>query len=132
VSSDALVTALRRRLESEPAVIAAWLFGSEARGTATAASDVDVAILTGAPPPRTLEELPLDLEADLETATGRRVQVVVIDRAAADLVHRVLRDGVLLVDRDRPRRVRFEVAARNLYFDMAPIWRACRRRGAAA
>jgi hypothetical protein len=55
------------------------------------------------------------------------VQVVTIDAAPADLVHRVLRDGVLLVDRDRALRVRFEVASRNRYFDMTPVWREYRR-----
>jgi hypothetical protein len=52
---------------------------------------------------------------------------VTIDAAPADLVHRVLRDGVLLVDRDRALRVRFEVASRNRYFDMTPVWREYRR-----
>jgi len=52
---------------------------------------------------------------------------VVVDWAPSDLVHRVLRDGRLLVDRDRRARIRFEVAARNRYFDMQPIWRRYRR-----
>jgi hypothetical protein len=45
------------------------------------------------------------------------VQLVVLNRAPADLVHRVLRDGVLLLDRDPGARIRFEVRTCNLYTD---------------
>ena len=53
--------------------------------------------------------------------------MVVLNSAAADLVHRVLRDGVIVLDRDRAARIRFEVHARNEYFDLAPLRRLYRR-----
>lgn len=108
-------------------IVAAYLFGSVARGTAAAQSDVDVAVLYAAPPPATLEGLPLDLEARIEKLVGRPAQVVVLNTAPAGLVHRVLRDGVLLVDRDRSARIRFEVQARNAFFDLQPIVARYRR-----
>lgn len=123
---DATIAALRGRLEREPCVIAAWLFGSVARGTPRPDSDVDVALLTGEAATRTIEDLRLDLAAELASAVGREVDLVVLDRAPADLVHRVLRDGALLLERDRSARIRFEVDARNRYFDMTPIWREYR------
>jgi len=124
---------LRSRLEAEPSIVAAWLFGSMARGSATRSSDIDVAILQSGPAPRTLADLPLDLQAELSSAMGREVQIVLLASAPPDLIHRVLRDGELLVERDRAARVRFEVEARNRYFDMQPIWREYRRsRGSAA
>lgn len=128
---DAIVSQLRRLLpEHGGDLAAAWLFGSTARGTARPDSDVDVAVLPAAEgPPRTLDELPADLEDRLGRELGRRVQVVDLRSAPADLIHRVLRDGVLLLDRDPPRRVRFEVASRNRYFDMMPIWRRYRAAG---
>jgi hypothetical protein len=49
-----------------------------------------------------------------------------------DLVHRVLRDGVLLLERDRSARIRFEVRARNDYFDLLPHLRRYRRFGEGA
>ena len=58
---------------------------------------------------------------------GRPVEVVVLNTAPADLVHRVLRDGILVLDRDRPARIRFEVQSRNEYFDLAPLRRLYRR-----
>ncbi len=78
-------------------VVAAYLFGSVARGTHGPGSDVDIAVLLERPPPRTFEGLPLDLEARLEKVLGRPVQLVVLNDAPPDLVHRVLRDGRLLL-----------------------------------
>ncbi|MBM4442061.1 MAG: nucleotidyltransferase domain-containing protein [Candidatus Rokubacteria bacterium] len=102
-------------------IIAAYLFGSEARGTSRARSDVDVAVLYAATPPATLEGLPLDLASRIEHLVKRPAQVIVLNTAPADLIHRVLRDGVLLLDRDSSARIRFEVRARNEFFDLQPI-----------
>jgi predicted nucleotidyltransferase len=118
---------LREVLAGEPEVLAAWLFGSTARGTDRASSDVDVAILTRRPMRGTLDDLHLDVRERLTAALGREVDLVVLDVRDDELVHRVLRDGVLLRDDDRPARVAFEVAARNRFFDMIPIRRQYRR-----
>ena len=104
-----------------PGIVAVYLFGSQARRTATATSDVDIAVLYGEAPPRSLEGLPLDLEADLERSVGVPVQVVILNHAPVDLVHRVLRDGKLLIDNDPSRRIHFEVKARNEFFDLQPV-----------
>ena len=61
-----------------------------------------------------------DIQEALETAAGRPVDLVVLNHASPDLAHRVLRDGVLLVERDRSARIRFEVDSRNAYFDILP------------
>lgn len=117
--------ALRRALASEPCV-AAWLFGSHARGEARAGSDVDVAVLFGKPRPTRLDELPTRLQGSLEAAAGTAIDLVILDGADPDLVHRVLRDGVLLVDNDGPARIAFTVRMRNLWFDLEPVRRLYR------
>ena len=122
---------LRHALAGRDDLAAAWLFGSRARGTERAVSDVDVAVLLREDPPRTLEGLLLDLQDDLTGELGRPVDLVVMNRAPADLVHRVLRDGELLIENDRSRRVRFEVMRRAEYFDLLPILQRYRRAGAA-
>ena len=113
-------------------IIAAYLFGSMARGTSGARSDVDVAVLYAATPPATLEGLPLDLASRVEHLVKRPVHVIVLNTAPVDLVHRVLRDGVLLLDRNPGTRIRFEVRARNEFFDLQPILDRYRRRPVAA
>jgi len=108
-------------------VVAVYLFGSVARGDARQASDVDLAVLLGEDPPRTLDGLGLDLADELQAELGAPVQVVVLNTAPCDLTHRVLRDGRLLVDRDPSARIRFEVRARNEYFDLKPVLDRYRR-----
>lgn len=107
---------------------AAYLYGSVARGTARPDSDVDIAVLPMRPRGGTLEALHLDLEGDLERRVGKPVQIVVLDGAPPDLVHRILTDGILVHEGDRGRRIAFEVRARNEYFDLLPILERYRRR----
>lgn len=97
----------------------AYLFGSHARGSARAASDVDLAVLLHRRD-AAADPLGLQLGGELERAIGRGVDLVVLNGAPPDLVHRVLRDGIIVLDRDPGERVRFEVAARNAYFDIKP------------
>lgn len=120
---------LREFFEScdEP-VVCAYLFGSVARGEPSA-EDVDVAILYERALPQTLESPHFEIASRLESELGRRVDLVDLDRAPADLVHRVLRDGRLIVDRDPSRRIAFEVRLRNEYFDLEPVRREYRRLG---
>ena len=113
-------------------LVAAYLFGSVARATASETSDIDVGILFRTPPPERLNDVRFNLEGMLERALGQTVQVVVLNQAPPDLIHRVLRDGRLLVDRDRAARIRFEVRARNEYFDLVPTLNRYRRRETAA
>jgi predicted nucleotidyltransferase len=108
-------------------VLAVYLYGSRARGTASPESDVDLGVLLRSAPPPSLHGVARDLEAAVERAVKVPVEVVVLNSAPADLVHRVLRDGVLLLERDRAARIRFEVQSRNEYFDLAPLRRLYRR-----
>lgn len=119
---------LSRNAERE-GIAAAYLFGSVARGTAGPRSDVDVGILYEEDPPLTLEGLGLRLEGDLESLLGKPVQVVVLNRAPVDLAIRVLRDGKLLVDRDRSKRIDFEVKTRFELWDLEPYLKMYRRMG---
>ncbi|RKT45034.1 type VII toxin-antitoxin system MntA family adenylyltransferase antitoxin [Thiocapsa rosea] len=133
-TDDPLVSRLEAALAHEPghgsgAIACAWLFGSRARGTGRPTSDLDLAVLFSEDPPRTLEGLHLDLADRLTGEVGRPVDLVVMNRAPVDLVHRVLRDGILLLERDRSARIRFEVRARNEYFDLLPHLLRYRRVG---
>ena len=113
---------LRSFFEADPrGAIAVYLFGSVARAEARADSDVDIGILFAADPPATLAAPQFALEVELEHVLEMPVQVVALNRASSDLVHRVLRDGRLILDLDRSTRIRFEVRSRNEYFDMAAI-----------
>jgi predicted nucleotidyltransferase len=128
VTRDEIEARLRAFFDADAAdVVAVYLFGSVARGTAGAQCDVDVGVLLAHDPPPTLDGLLLRLEARREQALGAPVQVVVMNTAPPDLVHRILRDGRLIVDRDRSARIRYEVRARNAFFDLQPFLARYRR-----
>ncbi|MBM4063914.1 MAG: nucleotidyltransferase domain-containing protein [Planctomycetes bacterium] len=127
---DQVVPRLRQCLAAAGAeVVAAYLFGSVARGQERCDSDVDVAVLLAHGPPRSLEALEriARLQDELSRAVGRDVDLVVLDAAPPDLLHRVLRDRVLLYESDHARRIEFEVQARNEYFDLLPNLERYRR-----
>jgi predicted nucleotidyltransferase len=88
---DVLTDALRRAFAEGPPLRLAVLFGSAARGRTRPDSDVDVGILPNDP------DLPLhaelDLQARLERACGRSVDLVRLDRVSSLLKWEVARSG---------------------------------------
>lgn len=126
---------IRTRLgEGLPSVLArypvdaAYVYGSVARGTVTPFSDVDVALLLTTPlPPYEQLKLELTIQGEIEAASGLSpVDVRAINQAPLMVQGRIVQEGVLLYERDRARRVAFEVATRKRYFDFAPAARRLR------
>lgn len=128
MEANAVVEKLGRYFAAYPEGIAcAYLYGSVARGTARPESDVDVAVLLEQDPQPTLAESGIGLAGDLEASVGLPVDVVLLNLAPVDLVHRVLRDGIIVFERKPLERIRFEVQARNAYFDLKPYLDEYRR-----
>lgn len=126
-SLEILLRGFFRSSDCARPVLAGYLYGSRARGTERRDSDVDVAVLLEGPEPSSFPSRALVIEGELEGWLRLPTQVVSLDEAPADLVHRVLRDGRLVHDRGRSARIAFEIKTRNEYFDLLPILRACRR-----
>lgn len=114
-----MIEVLRRVLDSDPRIAYAVLFGSTARHTAHAHSDIDIAIGTSREP---LDPLAFgDVAARLETATGRAVHLVLLNDAPPGLAYRVFRDGIPLMVRDE-RSFRTRLARAVLeYLDFKPV-----------
>lgn len=113
--------ALATRLGSEPDVLVAYLFGSQARGTAGSRSDVDVAVLLAPdwPPARDLDLI----DAVADVVGSERADVVVLNNAPVALAYRVISDGRPIVVNDEGARVRHWVETVDRYLDMAPLRR---------
>jgi len=116
--------------ERARAVVCAYLYGSAARGEARPDSDIDVAVLLQDARSGTLEGLGLDIAGEIERRVGRPVDIVALNNAPPDLVHRVLRDGVLVHESDARARVAFETRKRAEYYDILPYLRQYRRSAA--
>ncbi len=101
-----------------------WLFGSEARGTATADSDLDLAGLF-LQPPSPLERI--EAAADLGARLGREVDLVDLDRTSPILAMQVLRHGRLLMNRNPRRRSAFFGRTVCLYEDLKILRREAER-----
>lgn len=109
-------------LAREGDVVAAYLFGSQARGQAGPLSDIDVAVLLDPDlGKQAAVERQLDLMVALDDLHPREVQVTLLNHASPMLVYQVVRDGILLYERSRPRRIDFEVRATQRYFDIQPM-----------
>lgn len=114
------IDAAARVFERYP-VVAAYLFGSQATGTATPLSDVDIAVIldadTTAP-----GSIQVNLISDLTLALRRSdVDVVVLNTASPLLKERAISRGRVIYCGNPTARLRFEVAARREYFDTQPL-----------
>jgi uncharacterized protein len=111
----ATITAqVRAVLDSDGRVAFAYLFGSSARGTATDASDVDLAVyLAGDVALRDEARL----QAELGDALGGEVDLVILNRAPLWLQFRVLGEGAVVFSRDEAERVAFRERVERSFLD---------------
>lgn len=112
--------ALVETLLTESRVVAAYLFGSLARGTAGPLSDIDVGLLVGDPSEgeaacgRTMDALCRRLRTS-------RVDIVSLADAPVPLRYRVIRDGLLVACRDAAAVERFVAETILQYLDFKPL-----------
>jgi predicted nucleotidyltransferase len=123
VLSVEAVQRLAHYLAGQPEVLVAYLFGSNARGSATPLSDVDIAVLV-------LQTLSREEVFDRRLAWIDEVQgvlhreaidVVVLNEAPLALRYRVLRDGMVLACRDEQVRILYQADTISRYLDFKPV-----------
>lgn len=129
-TADSDRLSLLRRVACEvlegTSVLFAYLYGSEARGEAGIASDVDVAVMfdAGVHPAEYLRrELALGLAFDAGIG-GEKADVRAVNSMPLLLRGRVATEGILLYSANEEARVDFETAARDEYFDFLPAYTA--------
>jgi len=99
-ASDA-VEIVRQELERDDRVATAILFGSVAKGVGRRDSDLDLAVLaSGDAEANALRAGLLELSARLAAASGRDIQVVLLDDVEPVLGRQVFSHGRTLLERD--------------------------------
>jgi predicted nucleotidyltransferase len=112
--------ALRDALAEESRVAYAIVFGSAARGSAGAHSDLDVAIGLADGARLGAREVGA-LAARLEAAARAPVDLVLLDEAPPGLAYRVFRDGRVILARDASALAARKARAILEYLDFQPI-----------
>lgn len=108
-------------LTQQTDVVAAYLFGSVARNQASHLSDVDIALLLDPDlDPEVSVERQLQLMVALDDFADREVQITLLNQASPMLAYQVVKDGILLYERDRAERIAFEIHTLKIYFDLKP------------
>ena len=103
----------------ELAVLAAYLFGSVARDTASLLSDLDVALLLREP--SDAEVVGRIADALCRRLRTDRVDVISLRHAPVPLRYRVVREGTLAFCRDAAARERFTADTVLEYLDFRPV-----------
>jgi predicted nucleotidyltransferase len=127
----AVVAALRDFFAGLPEVRLAYLFGSLARGAAGPLSDVDVAVLAD----REAVEADAGFGGYATRLTTRLMERLAFSKVDLALLHAapsllrflVVRDGVLLREREPGEALRFKLDAIRDYIDFEPVRRIPRR-----
>lgn len=124
-SIAAQIAAVMQRV---PEVAAAYLFGSVARGCATAQSDLDVGVVYRERCSDAHERVATGIAIALARATGvEEIDVVELEAQGPIFAHRVLCDGIRAYEGDAARRVDFESETIVRALDFMPTYRLATR-----
>jgi predicted nucleotidyltransferase len=105
-------------------VAAVYLFGSYVKMKERKSSDLDIGILhkTNIDPLKKFESN-LDFAVQLEEITGITVDLFDLEKVNTYLLHQMMLNKILILDKDTKRRVAFEVARRKEYFDRKSFYK---------
>lgn len=111
-----VIEALKRVFESDEKVVAAYLFGSKARGSDIEGSDFDIAVLLSSTPKNLLDYY-LHLLNRVSEILGDRVDLIILNTAPPLLKHQVIKWGKTIYTRSERSRILFEASAQCEYLD---------------
>nr|MBF0222727.1 nucleotidyltransferase domain-containing protein [Desulfobulbaceae bacterium] len=106
---------IREICDRQPVIIAAYLFGSRAKGDFRPESDIDLAVLLDHNSKSSFDLLSFINEVERETRL--RADVVILNNAGEVLKYQVRKYGQLLYDRIPNIRKKFEIGSRKYFED---------------
>ena len=100
IDAKALIQRIRPVLAKRGDVTLALLFGSQARGRAIEASDIDIAVMA----PR---DALLAIGAEVSAAIGREVDVLALEDANIPMQDALVREGLMIYEREKGAAARW-------------------------
>lgn len=109
-------------LKKDDSILAAYLFGSQAKGSANKYSDFDIGILfdyqTKA---KEYTDRQIAIINSLSAALHKEVDAVILNRAPVFLKYHILKEGIKVYERPHRPEHSFEANAIIEYFDFLPV-----------
>lgn len=106
---------IAEQCQSRKEILAAYIFGSLAKGQATSTSDLDIAVLLDEKRETSFDFL--EFKVALEQILDLEIDLVVLNQAGQVLKHQVRRDGKIAFDRHPEKRKHWEIMSRKFYQD---------------
>jgi len=107
-------------LQEEEDVLFCYLFGSVAEGRENKESDLDIGVYISPETKEDFFEVRLRLIEKFTRELSKQADVVILNTASPFLRYVVIKEGELLVEKSREKRIDFELAAMRDYFDYKP------------
>lgn len=124
MDKDQVISCVKSTLESDQKIQAIYLFGSHATNTVNPMSDIDIAVLLDEEMVQDMVEIYWKLLRRISDALHTdRLDLVILNESEPALKFNVIKDGILVYERDSVARVRFERRTINEYLDMQYIWK---------
>ena len=116
-----LIKLLKKALLKKKEVLFCYLFGSRAYQNFIQKSDVDIAVFLDEKKTKDFFDERIELISQITQKLKKEVDVVVLNTAPPFLKYVVLKEGKLIFERNREKRIDFELKSFNEYFDFKPI-----------
>ena len=96
----------------------AYLFGSQAKGTAAERSDWDIAIHFKKDPQKLRQWTIFYLESEISREIGKEVQIISLNNLDLPVfLFEIINNGLILVDKNTEKRILFEAQVLSKYHD---------------
>jgi len=119
---EQIIAELKEFFRERKDVVFSYLFGSIAYNNYNSKSDIDVAVFLKGKGDHFDKRL--ELIVDLEKKFKRDADVIILnDTKSLFLKYFIIKEGVIVVDKDKDKRTEFEFRAMENYFDYLPISR---------
>jgi predicted nucleotidyltransferase len=117
---------IRKKLTSffkkEKGILFAYLFGSAVRGRLISESDIDIAVYLDKKRVKDTFKKRLKLMVEFERILKRETDVVILnDVKSVFFKFVIIKEGKLLFERNRQKRIEFELEVMRDYYDFSPF-----------